>query len=89
MHINKDNIRKNIRRVYHGYKVVNKVILNNNQAFKYEILYTGKFEIKRCCTNGTVILQCGAIKIRYDKSRIKPYIYMIQMLKILWFKTEV
>ena len=34
--ISKDNIRKNIKRVDHDYKVGDKVILNNNADFKYE-----------------------------------------------------
>ena len=29
--------------------------------------------ITQCWTNGTVTLQCGAIKIRYNILRINPY----------------
>ena len=48
-------------------------MLNNNFAFKYETPYTGPFYITLCCTNGTVALQCGAVKVRYNICRIKLY----------------
>ena len=38
-------------------------MLNNNSAFNSETLYKGPFEITQCWTNGTVPLQCGAIKL--------------------------
>ena len=34
--INKDNIRKNNKRVDHEYKVGDKIMLNNHAAYKYE-----------------------------------------------------
>ena len=43
MHINKDNIRKNIKIVDHDNKVVDKVMFDNNAAFKYEKPYKGTF----------------------------------------------
>ena len=64
--INKYNIRKNSKRVDHDYKVKDKVTINIDAAFKYEIPYKGTFEITQCCTNGMVMLKCGAIKIRYN-----------------------
>ena len=48
-------------------------MLTNNAAYKYETPYAGPFLIKQCWTNGTVILQCGAIKIRHNIRRINPY----------------
>ena len=36
MQNNKDNIRENSKIVDHDYKVGDKVMLNNNAAFKYE-----------------------------------------------------
>ena len=57
--INKDTIHKNIKRVYRYYKVGDKVILNNNIAFKYKTSYKGTFDITQCWNNGTVTLQYG------------------------------
>ena len=71
--INKDNIHENIKRVDHDYQVRYKVILTNNYAFKYETPYNGPFEITWCWINGTVTLQCGAIKIRHNTRHINPY----------------
>ena len=48
-------------------------MLNNHTAQKYETPYKGPFMIKQCFTNGTVNLQCGAVKIKYNIRRIKPY----------------
>ena len=48
-------------------------MLDNNDAFKYELEYKGTFEITRCWTNGVVTLYCGEIKIRYNIRRIEPY----------------
>ena len=33
--INKDNIRENRKRVDHDYKVIEKVMISNNSAYKY------------------------------------------------------
>ena len=35
----------------------------------------GPFVITRCFINGAANLQCGAIKIKYNMCRIKPYKY--------------
>ena len=48
-------------------------MLNNNSAYKYETTYKVSFVITQCWTNGTVLLHCGAIKIRYNICFIKPY----------------
>ena len=71
--INKDNIRKNNKRVDHDYKVGDKVMLTNKSILKYETPYKVPFGITHYWTNGTVTLQCGTIKIRYNIRRIKPY----------------
>ena len=62
-----------IKRFYHDYKVGDKVMINNHAAYKYETPYKGHFFIKKCCTNGTVALQYGVIKIRCNMFFIKPY----------------
>ena len=64
--INKDNIRENRNRVDHDYKVVDKVVLNNNSAYKYETPFKGPFVITQCFINVTVSLQYGPIKITYN-----------------------
>ena len=73
--INKDNIRENIKIVDHDYKVRDKVMLNNNAAYKYETPYKFPFVIKPFWTYGTVILHCGSIKTMYNIRCIKPYTY--------------
>ena len=67
--INKDNICENRHRVDHQYKVGDKVILTKHTVYKYETPYTGPFVIAQFfTTNGTVNLQCGPTKIRYNMS---------------------
>ena len=73
--MNRDNIRKNIKRFDHNYKVIDEFIIDNNNYFKYETPYEGLFEINPCWTNDKVTLQCGAIKIRYNIRHIKSYTY--------------
>ena len=48
-------------------------MINNHTAYKYKTPYKGPFLITQCFTIGTVNLQCGAIKIKYNIHRIKPY----------------
>ena len=71
--VNKNNIRKNIERVDHEYKVRDKVIFNNHASYKYEIPYMGQLGIMQCWNNDTANLQYGATKIGYNIRRIKPY----------------
>ena len=54
---------KNNKIVDHDYKVGDESILNNQASYRYETPYTGPFVINMCCTNGTVELQCGEIKL--------------------------
>ena len=75
MEINKDNIRKNRNQVDHNYNVGDKCIINNHAVHKYEMPYKVPFMIKRCYTNGTINLQDGQTKIRYNICRINPYKY--------------
>ena len=79
---NKENIRENIKRVDHDYKVQDKFIITNNAAFKYYAPYKVPFEINKYWTNGTVRFQCGATKIRYNILHIS-HINLIQMSRIL------
>ena len=56
MHINKYDIRKNVKLVDHDYKVRDKVMLNNHSAYKNEIPHKGPFLITPCWTNDMVSL---------------------------------
>ena len=56
MQINKNNIRKNRKRIDHNYKVGNKFMLTNNYAYKYETPYNVPVLITQCWTNITVTL---------------------------------
>ena len=69
----RDNARQNKYRVDYDYKIGDKVIITNHTAYKYETTYKGPFVITQCYINGTVMLQCGAIKIKYNIHRINPY----------------
>ena len=72
--INRYNTRKNRHRVDYYYKVGYNAMHTKHTAYKYETPYVGPFVIKRCLTNGTVSLQVGTTKIRYNIRPIKPYI---------------
>ena len=69
--IDKDSIQENRNQVDHDYIVLNKVMLPNHVAYKYETPYKGPFVTTRC----TVNLKYGPIKIRHNIHRIKPYKY--------------
>ena len=72
---NKYIIRENNKRVDHKYKVGDKVILNNSASYKYKNPYKVPLVTKRRWINGTVTLQCGAIKIGHNIRQINPYTY--------------
>ena len=71
--INIENTRENKHIADYEYKVGDKVMLTNHTVYIYETLYKGPFVITQCFTNGTVNLQCDAIKIKYNIRCIKPY----------------
>ena len=71
--INKYNIRKNSKILYHKYKVVDKVIINNNAAFQNETTYKGTFGITKSYNNSKVKLQYVVETIRYNICRINLY----------------
>ena len=52
MQIIKYNIRKNRNQFDHDYKLGDTFMLDNNDAYKYEMPYKGQFFITRCWTNG-------------------------------------
>ena len=48
-------------------------MITNHYAQKYKTPYKVTSVITQCWTNGTVTLQCGAIKIRHKICCIKQY----------------
>ena len=48
-------------------------MLTKQISYNYKTTYTGSFLITRGWTNGTVSLQTGATKIRYNIRHIKSY----------------
>ena len=48
-------------------------MLLNHTAYIYETPYKGTFVRTQCFTNGTVMLQCGAIQITNNIHCIKSY----------------
>ena len=73
MQINRDNTRKKEHIVEYDYKVIDKFMLTNHTVYKYETPYKDPFVITQCFTNVRVLLQCGAIQIKYNICRINPY----------------
>ena len=60
--MNKYKTQENSKIVKHDDEVGDKVMLNNNAAFKYDAPYKGPFEITQCWNNGTATLKCRLIK---------------------------
>ena len=73
MQINIDKTRENKHIFDYGYKVRYKLMSANHTVYKYETPYKFSFVITQCFPTGMINLQCGAIKIRYNIFRIKPY----------------
>ena len=48
-------------------------MITNHNAYNYETSIKVPFVITQCFTTGTVNLQCGPTKIRYNIRQIKPY----------------
>ena len=71
--INKDNIHENIKTFEHKFQVLDKAMLNNHDAYKYETPYKGSFWIVKYWAIGTVTLQYVPTKNRYNIHWIKTY----------------
>ena len=70
---NRDNARENKHRVDYAYKSEIKSCSSTTLHTRYETPYKGPFLIKQFFANGTVLLQCGAIKSTCNIRYIKPY----------------
>ena len=71
--INKDNIRENRTRIPHEYKVGDQVLMNDNQAYKYEPQRRGPYQILQVNNNGTVRIQRGAVQDTVNIRQLRPY----------------
>ena len=69
-------------RVEHNYYVIDKVMLNDHAAYKYETPYKGVFVITKFWTTFKVTLQYDAIQIMYNTRHIKPYKYVTNVKDI-------
>ena len=72
-HIKKDIIRENSTIIDYDCNIGDKVLVRRNQAYKYETLFQGPYEIIQMWTNGTVDKRTGAVTARLNIRRIKPY----------------
>ena len=48
-------------------------MITKHILYKCETAYAGLFVMTQCFTNGTVNLQCGPTKNRYNTRQINPY----------------
>ena len=71
--INKDNIRENRTRIPHEYQVGDQVLMNDNQAYKYEPQRKGPYQILQVNDNGTVRIQRGATEDTVNIRQLRPY----------------
>ena len=71
--INKYVARENTTRIYHDYRVGDKVMTKTRSAYKYETMFRGPYEIFRTWTKVTVTLRTGAVTHRINIRNIKPY----------------
>ena len=71
--INKDIICENTTKIYHDYRVGDKVVTTNSSTFKYKNPFKGPYEIVQMCTNGTITLRTEVFTTRINICHIKPY----------------
>ena len=71
--IDNDVIHKNANRIYHYYRVGDKVITQTKSEYKYETPYRGPYEIVQTWTNGTITLRTGAVTIIINIRNIETY----------------
>ena len=72
--IDKSNKRENLKRKEHEYKVGDNILLQNTGILrKVATPYSGPYQIQRVFTNGTVMINKGAVLQRVNIRRITPY----------------
>ena len=62
--INKDIICENTTKIYHDYRVGDKVMTIDSSTFKYKNPFEGPYEIVQMCTNVTITIKMGAVTDR-------------------------
>jgi hypothetical protein len=72
--INKSNARENKKRIFHEYKIGQKVLLEKPGINpKMEAPLEGPYEVVHVSTNGTVRIQKGVVTQRVNIRRLTPY----------------
>jgi hypothetical protein len=72
--INKSNARENKKRIFHEYKIGQKVLLEKPGINpKLEAPREGPYEVVHVSTNGTVRIQKGVVTQRVNIRRLTPY----------------
>ena len=73
LQISQNNMRENMRRNNHQYKVGDKILVKRKKNFKHELEFMGPFPITQINDNGTVCFQKGIINDATNIRRIKPF----------------
>ena len=73
LRINLNNMRENMRRNNHQYKVGDKVLVNRKKNSKHELEFVGAFPIMQINGNGIFCFHKGIIKNTTNICRIKPF----------------
>ena len=73
LRINHNNMRENMRRNNHQYKVGDKILVKRRKYSKHELEFMGPFPITQINDNGTVRFQKGIINNAVNIHRIKPF----------------
>ena len=71
--INHNNMRENMRRNNHQYKVGDKILVKRKKNSKHDLEFMGPFPITQINDNGTVCFQKGIINDATNICRIKPF----------------
>ena len=71
--INHNNMRENMQRNNHQYKVGDKILVKRKKNSKHELEFMGPFPITQINDNGMVCFQKGIINDAANICRIKPF----------------
>ena len=71
MRINHNNMRENMRRNNHQYKIGDKILVKRKKNSKHELEFMGPFPITKINDNGAVRFQKGIINDAVNIRRIK------------------
>ena len=71
--INKNLWKENDKRINYDYAVGDKILLARQDASKVERPYDGPYKVVRVHTNGTIMIQKGAVTMRINIRHTIPY----------------